>query len=401
MSWLSDSLREFNEKGDKLLLVLCLIASGFGLILIYSATRYLDSSSAARCMMVQCLAIFLGVVAYLLLSSVDIELFTEKSWKFLLAFNVLFILTLKSPWGVGEDTTGNHSWLDLPLLPVNIQPAEIVKLPFILLVAYQCARLQKREVIGKPKAFFQVMGHGALMCGLIAYVSGDFGMVLTFLFLIVLMGWMAGTPKWLFLLCGGGGIGALILIWEHIPSYVVTRFTVVYDHLIGNLEESSVYQQTLGVGWQQTRSILAIGGGGLTGQGYLQGVQTQSVYESSLPARYTDEIFAVCGEEFGMIGCAILLIILLAIILRCFWVAHKACSHQSALISMGFGGMILVQVGVNVGMCLYVFPVVGLTLPFISYGGSSIITMFAAMGVVSSIKMRSLPSWLRDRTKME
>ena len=108
----------------------------------------------------------------------------------------------------------------------------------------------------------------------------------------------------------------------------------------------------------------------------------------------------MCGEEFGLVGCCLLLLLLAALILRCVWVARRARSHQSALIAMGFAGMLLIQVGVNVGMCLYVFPVVGLTLPFISYGGTSIVTMFAAMGIVSSIKMRSLPSWLRDRSQI-
>lgn len=154
------------------------------------------------------------------------------------------------------------------------------------------------------------------------------------------------------------------------------------------------------IGWQQSRSIMAIGSGGLTGLGYLKGIQTQSKSESALNARHTDEIFAVCGEELGLVGCLLLLLILACIILRCVWVAHRACSAQSALIAMGYAGMLLVQVGINVGMCLYVFPLVGLTLPFFSYGGSSIVTMFAAMGIVSGIKMRSLPSWLRDRSKL-
>ena len=135
--------------------------------------------------------------------------------------------------------------------------------------------------------------------------------------------------------------------------------------------------------------------------GYLNGPQTQSQSKSSLPARETDEIFAVCGEEFGLVGCVLLLLLLSLIILRCIWVAKRARSLQSALIAMGFAGMLLAQVAVNVGMCLYIFPVVGLTLPFISYGGSSIVTMYAAMGLVSSIKMRSLPSWLSDRSNLQ
>ena len=138
----------------------------------------------------------------------------------------------------------------------------------------------------------------------------------------------------------------------------------------------------------------------LTGMGYLKGIQTQSEYPTSLPARETDEIFAVCGEEFGLIGCLLLLALLAAIILRCIWVSRRACSPKSAFIAMGYAGMLLAQVAVNVGMCLYVFPVVGLTLPFISYGGTSVVTMYAAMGLVSSIKMRSLSSWLRDRSQL-
>ena len=190
-----------------------------------------------------------------------------------------------------------------------------------------------------------------------------------------------------------------MLIWPHISDkYFARRITVVIDHIMGNTE--TISEQTQGQGFQQTRSILAIGSGGLFGMGYLKGIQTQSLSESALPARHTDEIFAVCGEEFGLIGCIVLLLLLGAIIARCIWVARRACSPQSAFIAMGYAGMLLAQVGVNVGMCLYVFPVVGLTLPFISYGGTSIVTMFAAMGIISSIKMRSLPSWLRDRSRI-
>ena len=399
LSWLSDSIRAFFRKGDLLLLALCLAAGGYGLVLIDSATRYLERSQGMRCMLVQAAAILMGVVVYILLSSVDIELFTEKSWKLLLGFDILILCSLLTPWGTGAETTGNKSWLALPFLPVNIQPAEVAKLSFILLMAWQCVRLQERGQIRRFSGLVQLVVHTGLMCGLIAVISHDFGMVLTYLFLFVVMAWMAGVRKRWFLLGIGGGLGGLFLIWDKIPSYLTARFTVVFDHILGNTSAESVYEQTLGKGWQQTRSILAIGSGGLTGQGYLQGIQTQSPYSTTLPARYTDEIFAVCGEELGLAGCVALLLLLGAIIARCIWVARRASSPQSALIAMGYAGMLLIQVGVNVGMCLYVFPVVGLTLPFISYGGTSILTMFAAMGVVSGIKMRSLPSWLRDRNE--
>ena len=169
--------------------------------------------------------------------------------------------------------------------------------------------------------------------------------------------------------------------------YFIKRIRVIFDHSF----------EPLGVGLQQTRSLLAIGSGQIFGKGYLQGSMTHST-TGALPARHTDFIFAVCGEELGMVGCLLLLLLLSLIILRCIWVARNASSPFHAYVSMGMAGMLLIQVAANVGMCLFVFPVMGLTLPFFSYGGSSIITLYAAMGIVSSTKARNLPSWLRDRS---
>ncbi len=396
MSWLRDSFRSFWQQGDRLLLTLCLLASGYGLVLIFSATRYLGEADAMRCMIVQAVAIVMGVVIYMLMSSVDIELFVDKSWKWLLLFNVVINALVRTPLGV--EVNGNRSWLHIPGFPVNLQPAELAKLTFVLLLAWQMSRLRDKG-ISKPSSVFQIAGHTLFMFGVVAVTSGDFGMGLTYLIIFVIMAWCAGVKKRWFLLAVVVCVVGVVLIWPHVKDmYYMKRFTVVIDHILGNPD--TIWEQTQGKGWQQSRSIMAIGSGGLTGVGYLQGIQTQSQYRQSLPARETDEIFAVCGEEFGLIGCLLLLILLAAIILRCVWVARRACSPQSAFIAMGYAGMLLAQVGVNVGMCLYVFPVVGLTLPFISYGGSSIITMYAAMGVVSSIKMRSLPSWLRDRSRL-
>ncbi|MCI7472446.1 MAG: FtsW/RodA/SpoVE family cell cycle protein [Clostridiales bacterium] len=396
MSWLRDSIRSFWQQGDRLLLTLCLLASGYGLVLIFSATRYLGEADAMRCMIVQTVAIMMGVVIYMLMSSVDIELFVDKSWKWLLLFNLVINALVRTPLGV--EVNGNRSWLHIPGFPVNLQPAELAKLTFVLLLAWQMSRLQDKG-ISRPSSVFQIAGHTLFMFGVVAVTSGDFGMGLTYLMIFVIMAWSAGVKKRWFLLAVVVGVVGVVLIWPHVKDmYYMKRFTVVIDHIFSNPD--TVWEQTQGKGWQQTRSILAIGSGGLTGMGYLQGIQTQSKSPTSLPARETDEIFAVCGEEFGMIGCLLLLALLAAIILRCVWVARRACSPQSALIAMGYAGMLLTQVGINVGMCLYVFPVVGLTLPFISYGGSSVITMYAAMGVVSSIKMRSLPSWLRDRSRL-
>ena len=114
MSWLKDSLADFWHRGDKLLLILCLLASGYGLILIYSATRYLTVNQN-RSVIIQTVGILLGILVYLLLSSVDVELLTEKSWKFMFLFNIGFNLLVRTPLGV--ETGGNRNWIRFPVSP--------------------------------------------------------------------------------------------------------------------------------------------------------------------------------------------------------------------------------------------------------------------------------------------
>ena len=118
------------------MLGLCLAANGFGLVLVFSATRYLSTNTNPnRSIIIQSVCMLLGILVYIAMSSVDVELFTEKSWKFLLIFNVLFNLSVRVP-GLGVDNnSGNLSWIHIPGFPMDIQPAEIVKLTFIFLLA--------------------------------------------------------------------------------------------------------------------------------------------------------------------------------------------------------------------------------------------------------------------------
>ncbi len=399
MGVLFSPFREFFRKGDKILLFLCLLASGYGLVLIYSATRYTEKN---RFVFIQFAAIVLGVIAYMLLTFVDFRLFAEKNWKWLLLFNVGFILLLLTP--LGEDyNSGNLNWLVIsriiPGFPMDVQPNEIVKIPFILLLALQITKLQENERdISSIPSVIQTGGHTLFMLSLIALVCGDMGMCIIYMSIFVALAWVAGVKLRWFVLVGGGIVLAAVILWLFVlpdtglwdTDYRIMRFRVVLDHDLDPRNR----------GFQQTRSSLAIGSGRLFGQGYLNGLQTQAKNSDALPARHTDFIFAVCGEELGLVGCLLLLLILAAIVLRCIWVSRHASSPFYAYACMGMAGMLLAQITFNVGMCLFVLPVMGLTLPFISYGGSSIITLYAAMGIVSSAKAQSLPSWLRDRSQV-
>ena len=393
MKTLFSPFQEFFRKGDPILLLLCLLASGYGVALIFSATRYNGNN---RAVLTQLIAILLGVVIYILFTFVDFQLFVEKNWKLVFGGSVLFLLLLLTPLGTDHDA-GNLNWLDIPGFPVEMQPNEIDKLPFILLLSLLITKIQAQgRDVGSVLSILQIGGYAAFMLGLIALICGDMGMCVVYLFIFAVMTWSAGVKLRWFVLAGGAVIIGFAVLWIFVlPNtaawdnlYLVRRFRVLFDHSY----------DPQGVGFQQTRSILAIGSGQIFGKGYLQGSMTQSQVSYTLPARHTDFIFAVCGEELGMVGCLLLLLLLSLIVLRCIWVARNANSPFHAYVAMGMAGMLMIQIAANVGMCLFIFPVMGLTLPFISYGGSSIITLYAAMGIVSSVKARTLPSWLRDRS---
>ena len=369
------------RQADPLLLGLCCAATAYGLLMITSATRFLDTY---RHVIVQGVAALLGVVLYFLASMVDITELVKK-WKWILLFNVGFILILKTPLGL--EVNGNLAWLDIPGIPVNIQPAEIVKLTFIMLLAQQLVWLKENKDLKSISSIVMLGGHLLLIVGLYYVISSDMGSALVYIFVFACMAFVAGLAiRWFVLALLGGGIG-FYLLWEldKIPQHMKDRFIVLTDHSY----------QPLDVGWHQTRSLLALGGGKLTGQGLFKGTQTQSEFSGSLPFRHTDFIFSAIGEELGMLGCLLVVLLLTAIIVRCLMTATRARNRLEAYVCVGMAAMLIFQTISNIGMCLFVMPVIGLTLPFFSYGGSSILTLFVAMGIVSGFRSRTLPEWLR------
>ena len=372
-------LADFIQQADLVLLGLCCAATLYGMALIASATRYLGTGGIIRYVGVQGAALVLGICAYIFMSMVDLERLMRR-WKWLVAFNIVFIGLLLTPFGV-SDNTGNTAWLKFPFLPFSIGPAEVVKISFSLLLAKQLEWL--REVKRDLKSFSSavlVAGHTIVLMGYYVVISGDMGNALTFFFIFLSMAFVAGFAlRWFAVLFAamGGGIAALLALGL-MPSYMVRRFRVLFDHSY----------DSLGAGWQQTRGLMALGSGGLFGQGYMQGTQTQAG-EGSIPARHTDFIFAVCGEELGLAGCLLVILLLAAIVVRVLMVARRAETPFHCYVCVGMAAMLIFQTIVNIGMCLFVMPVIGLTLPFFSYGGSSLLTLYAAMGVVSGIKKRS------------
>ena len=367
---------------DLVLLALCTGTTLCGCLMIASATRYTDSY---KNVIVQIAALGLGIVAYILMSMLDLNEI-GKHWKWLLGGSLVLILLLKTPLGM-DGGTGNRAWLGIKNFPVNLQPVEIVKITFIIVLARQLQYLQEQRDLKSIPSVGMLAGHLMLVVGLYAAISGDMGSALVLIFIFACMCFVAGVAKRWFVLGLLGGSFAFYVLWEtdKIAPYMKDRFLTLFDHDL----------DPMGIGWQQTRSLLALGGGKLTGQGLFNGTQTQSASAWSLPARHTDFIFSVIGEELGLLGCLLTILLLAAIIFHCVLIARHAQTKTDMYICIGVAAMLIFQTISNIGMCLFVMPVIGLTLPFISYGGSSIVTLFAAMGMVSGIQKRTRPEWLR------
>lgn len=374
-------LLDIFDQADPILLALCAGTTLFGILMISSATHYMHSW---KYVIVQCCAMLIGIVLYFLISMVDLNELAKK-WKWILGFNIGFFLLLKTPLGV--EAGGNRAWLGFDGFPVNIQPAEIVKMTFILLLAKQLVYLKEHRDLKSIPSIGMLVGHLGLIVGLYYVISDDMGSALVYIFAFACMAFVAGVAlRWFAIGLAAGGLGFYIL-WneDKVNDYMKERFAVLFDHTL----------DPQGAGWQQTRGLLTLGGGKLTGQGLFHGTQTQSQFSGSLPARHTDFIFAVIGEELGMLGCLFTIALLAAIVIRCLVIARNAKTRMDAYICVGVAATLIFQILANIGMCLFVMPVIGLTLPFISYGGSSIVTLYMAMGMVSGISKRTPPDWLR------
>ena len=392
MGKIRDFLSDVVRQSDLVLLALCVGSTLYGMVLIASATHF---RGTLKYVAIQGFGLLIGVLLYFFFSAVDVGELSKK-WKWLLIFNFGFILLLRTPFGLTRN--GNRAWLGvndigkrlgigfLENFPITVQPAEIVKITFILLLARQLALLQEKRDLRSFTNVIQPTAHAGAMFVFYYILSKDAGSGLVYLFVFLCMAFAAGFAlRWIFLGVGGA-VGAFLAAWNLglLRGDWYDRIKVILDHS---------YQPEK-KGFQQTRGMLALGSGKLTGQGLFHGTQTQSSAKWSLPERQTDFIFCVCGEELGFIGCLLIIVLLLAIIVRCLIVAREAPTRMESLVCVGMAGMLIFQTIANIGMCLFLMPVIGLTLPFFSYGGSSVVTLFGAMGVVSGIKKRSRPEWL-------
>lgn len=365
-------LKESIRKGDWVLLLLCIITTAFGVLIIASATNYLDS---LRYVIMQIVGALIGILLYGVVSSIDLEFITERRL-YLVIFNFLF-LALLIPFG--QTIGGNRSWVKLPFLPFNIQVAEICKITYILIMASVMTTYKER--ISSPKAVFHMALHLGLLFVANMVLSKDMGVSLIFVFIFIVMAFTGGVSYLWFLAAIAFVAVAFPILWPMLDKYQQLRIQVLFDP---SLDASGT-----GVLYQFNLSKRTLTGGGFTGQGLFSGHRTQNV---PFTGQHTDFIFATVGEELGFVGCTAILILLGLIIARCIWVGVHSKDYTRRLVCFGAAAALIFQTIINIGMCTGVGPVIGLTLPFISYGATSIVSLYAMLGLVSGVHARPAPT---------
>lgn len=373
------SVAHYLKNTDLYLAVIAFICSGYGMALIYSATLNpvsIKDDGSTKNLYVQGAAILIGFGAFVLMSLIDLEGLRNR-WKNFVIVNICLQLLLFTP--LGMEVNGQRAWLNLGV--TSLQPGELGKLIFIFTMAAHISEVG--EYISELRGLAVIALHTLIMMAAVVVSSGDSGMAIQYFMIAVIMLFAAGLSlKWI-ALGAGIAVASVPVLWNFVlKKYQITRILVLFDP---SIDPQAALQTTYGK--------IAIGSGQFTGQGWTNGTMTQMQY---VPENQTDYIFSVAGEELGFLGCLLIIILLMALIIRLFYVAYRASTPFSALIAVGVGGMLLFQTFMNIFMNVGLLPVMGLTLPFFSYGGTSIVTMFAALGIAAGVRMREKPSWLQN-----
>ena len=370
MNQFISELKSFTKKGDLVLLLLCFVTSAFGIVVLASATNADKFGSNTKYIVIQLAATVLGIMMYIIMSSIDVEVMSEYRY-LLVAFNC-FLLLLLIPFGT-DNNTGNRSWIKTPI--VNIQPAEICKITYIVIMASIMNSHQNR-ISGIPSVMHMVL-HLGILFGLNMILSKDAGVSLIFVFIFIGMAFAGGVNLFWFALAIGAIAVGFPIIWPYLGTHQQNRIRILFDETVDPQGINERYHYKI--------NLQSLTGGGLTGQGLFEGNRTQG---GNLFAQHTDYVFSSIGEELGFFGCVLVMILELAIIARCIYVGIKTPDYQRRLVCYGAASALIFQVMINVGMCIGVMPVIGLTLPLISYGGSSVVTIYAMLGLVSGAHAR-------------
>ena len=353
-------VKKYFKTLDYSLIIFALLCSTFGLIVCSSATNYLNSD---RYLITQFAATVIGFFLMVVVSALDYDSMLRFSKIFYIGIVGLLIATLIFGHG---DEVGSKSWLSIPGIPFNFQTAEFAKLIYAVTFANHLESV--KDNINSLKNIVLLLLHTGIVVGLVI-LQGDLGSALVFLVMFAAMSFYSGLSAWYFAVAIGSVIIASPIIWKFLPEYRRRRILVGFNP---DLDAQNW-------GYQPIQSRKAIS------SGYKNGFLTS---KGGVPKQETDFAFSVLCENFGIIGSLLALLILAALIFKMLQVARLSHSDAGGYICVGIASMLIFQVVENIGMCLGIFPVIGIPLPFFSYGGSSILSIYIGIGIVLAVSAR-------------
>ena len=318
----------------------------------------------SRAFLMQLAMSLAGVLAVIVIASLDYEHIVNKYY--IVAFlGSVFILAVTALFGVSIGS--NRSWLEIPVVGIAIQPSEFVKAAYIMTFAKHLSMV--KEKINKPKTLLGLGIHAGIIIGCVL-ISGDLGVALMYVGITAVMLFCAGLSGWYFVAVIA--VMALLFpyIWDMLELYQQERILLAFNPEI----------DPTGKGQQAIIGRKAIMNGGLAGCGIKGGY-----YYTTLPVAESDFMYATLCEKLGFLGGVGVLLLMMLAVIRILMIGRRARYEFGTYICVGVAAMLVLQTVVNVGMCLVMLPVIGITLPFVSAGGSSVLATYITLGLVHSV----------------
>lgn len=364
-----------NNRTDWILVAVMLLLSGFGLLMIYSATHNLGTFSMER----QMIFVAGGLIIFAVMSNIDYREYRSMVPAAGLVLVILLVAVFFFP-----EINGTNRWI--PLGFFNLQPAEFAKVFVIVALASLLAPTATRDELAegpRPLSWKKIVQAVLLVMvpGVLIYIEPDLGTALVFGFILFGMLFVAGA-SWRQM----AALGAIVLV----GALAVWQFDLLHEHQLDRLLvlwDPEIDPQ--GIGYQLNQSKSAIGSGQLLGRGFL--AEDSFTSFQYVPEQENDFIFTAVAEQFGFVGGLFVIVAFVIIIWRLLVISANARDRFGALIAAGVASMIVFHVFVNIGMTIGIMPVTGLPLPFLSQGGSFYMAMTLALGIANSVWLMRTP----------
>ncbi len=354
--------------GDKIwrirwgLVLLLIMIAGVGTLALYSAGGMKPEPWAAK----HAIRFSVALLLALLVALVDIRVWMRMAYP----FYIISVLMLVAVDVIGKGAMGAQRWLDFKV--IQIQPSELMKIALVMSLARYYHHLSREQVERIVYAIPPVLA--MLVPVALVMVQPDLGTAMVLLLAGTTVMFAAGVKLWKFLLAGLLAIGSLPVAWSMMRDYQRSRVLTFLDP----------DRDPLGAGYHITQSKIAIGSGGLFGKGFGQGTQSALNF---LPEKHTDFIFTMWTEETGLLGGALILTLFALLLAYGFVIARSSRNHFGRVLAMGVTINIFLYVFINVAMVMGLIPVVGVPLPLVSYGGTAMLTVLFACGLLLGVSI--------------